>query len=154
MLMQTSRETKIALLGDNPTEQDVFDFVAAHLYKQGRPAKDDKGSCVYRNPLDKTECAIGCLIPEHMYNQELEGNTIYGIVANVRLSHLKLPSYFYRMTLAPNEGLLAALQDVHDKSATNFQTGMYKLPALTQGLEEVAFEFNLKFDRTQFETAL
>ena len=51
--------------------------IKEHLLSQGRRSVDDiTGKCMYRSP-DGTKCAIGCLIPDHLYNVSLEG---YGVL--------------------------------------------------------------------------
>lgn len=55
------------------TDQEVFDIVAEHLLRQGEVALDSEtGSCAYRGS-DGRKCAIGVLIPDGSYKQELEG---------------------------------------------------------------------------------
>lgn len=56
--------------------QEIFDTVASHLLQQGRKAVSVLGSCRYRitAPADVVlKCAIGCLIPDELYNPEMEG---------------------------------------------------------------------------------
>lgn len=51
--------------------QPVFDRILAHLRKQGHAATT-LGSCVYR-ATNGDKCAVGCLIPEHLYHPGMEG---------------------------------------------------------------------------------
>ena len=55
----------------NPARQDIFDRVATHLLLQGRPALNAEGYCKLRGN-DGTKCAVGCLIPDERYHQQLE----------------------------------------------------------------------------------
>ena len=52
--------------------QKVFKKVAKHLNKQGHPAKDKHGSCVYKTNGDM--CAIGCLIEDGKYRQKMDND--------------------------------------------------------------------------------
>lgn len=57
--------------------QQVYDTVATHLLAQGRPAKAVFKSvvqCAYRDHHG-FKCAVGCLIPDDMYDPEMEGKT-------------------------------------------------------------------------------
>lgn len=55
-----------------PDDQAKFDFVVAHMRRQGRRSANRKGDCLYRGP-GGTACAIGCLIPDGLYRQRMEG---------------------------------------------------------------------------------
>lgn len=97
-------------------EQIVFDFVVAHLRKQGAPAKapaappayDDDGNEIVTELVDEcryrgdngTACAVGCLIPDEKYDPSIEGDTVYD------LSRDLIPDQLI--------GLLEALQLLHD----------------------------------------
>lgn len=71
------------------TGQEIFDSVLAHLRKQGKASVndvDDMELCQYRGP-DGTSCAVGCLIPDELYDplienvssiQIMEGHLPYG----------------------------------------------------------------------------
>lgn len=63
----------------NATAQQVFDQVAAHLIAQGKPAKNGKGYCVYRND-EGLKCAGGCLIGDDEYSPEFEFNRWAGLI--------------------------------------------------------------------------
>lgn len=53
------------------TDQETFDTVVRHLHRQGKPAVDAFGNCVYRAP-DGCRCAAGCLIPDDKYRESME----------------------------------------------------------------------------------
>lgn len=59
------------------TKQETFDMVLEHLAKQGGPAVNEKGlrSCLYRG-ANGTKCAIGALIPDELYHQNVEGQSV------------------------------------------------------------------------------
>ena len=56
------------------TNQQIFNKVAKHLLKQGRRARDGNG-CAYRGE-NGTKCAVGCLIPDALYDDRLEGSSV------------------------------------------------------------------------------
>lgn len=92
------------------TLQEAFDKVAMHLLKQGRPAKKSDGDCVYR-AADGAMCAVGCLIPDGMYDQRMEGRTVSSIMYD---DEFGLASYFKTKESRALVPLLSALQRVHD----------------------------------------
>lgn len=62
------------------TSQEVFDVVAKHLLDQGKKSeKQGRWSsgtiCAYRGD-GNTKCAIGALLPDEIYDERLEGQTI------------------------------------------------------------------------------
>jgi hypothetical protein len=68
------------------TKQEIFDHVLTHLRKQGKPAINETDSgediCAYRTD-DGLKCAVGCLIPDDKYNEDLEGRSatvVYGVL--------------------------------------------------------------------------
>ena len=57
--------------------QEVFDKVVAHLAQQKEPSRDGPthtAQCRYRNSKG-LKCAIGFLIPDHLYSPHVEGTT-------------------------------------------------------------------------------
>jgi len=100
------------------TTQEAFDIAATHLMTQYRKATRIISECVYHAP-DGAKCAVGCLIPDEIYNIELEGKDIddmfgydYGLVVIEHIFGSKdtdaKGSELYR--------LLGALQYLHDQS--------------------------------------
>lgn len=65
------------------SKQEIFDKCAVHLMTQGKKATKDGGSriCMYRAP-DGTMCAVGGLIPDHLYTRSMEGNSVCGLFQN------------------------------------------------------------------------
>lgn len=56
--------------------QAAFDTMLAHLRKQGKRATNPGGtSCRYRTS-DGLKCAVGALIPDHLYYDRLEYNSL------------------------------------------------------------------------------
>lgn len=82
------------------TNQGAFDMVVRRLFDGKGRAVNSDGSCVYRGS-GGNKCAVGCLIPNKYYYEEMEGATVgaFTIVGgNVSVD------------------LLSRLQDIHDDS--------------------------------------
>lgn len=115
------------------TPQEIFDTVANHLRKQGRPAMSE-GNCVYRGP-DGTKCAIGCLIPDELYEEDMEGRGVLALITPDEYeTKFVLPDFFND----ENVRLMMDLQTVHDSWA-RYQTG------LEDGLRSVAKHYELEY---------
>jgi len=109
------------------TKQATFNKVYKFLVAQGRPAFDKAtNQCRYRHKLRNgkvLKCAVGCLIPNHMYNPGMENRgceSVFRIFPEVR-NKLGLPSHFY-----------VQLQQEHDawvghRSLREFKAGMKKI---------------------------
>ena len=92
--------------------QEIFDYVATHLFTQGKPARNrdfsDPGPhCRYR--LGELSCAAGCLIPDEIYTPEMECGTVGLLIRHCEKNGIPLPKFFKE-----NVDLLLALQSVHD----------------------------------------
>lgn len=85
--------------------QEVFDTVAKHLLNQGRISESPDGSCGYRGQ-DGMKCAIGVLIPDDLFREEMEGVTVEKLIP----LYSDIGSLFSRV----DTGLLNRLQLVHD----------------------------------------
>lgn len=93
-----------------PSMQHTFNKVYRHLSAQRRPAVTKLGGqCLYRKHTktgDVLKCAIGCLIPDSKYKDQMEGKDVEGLFRwygkSVR-SFLPLDLKFYE-----------ALQQAHD----------------------------------------
>jgi len=110
-------------------EQQIFDTVAAHLFRQGRRAMDGSG-CRYRSG-DGLKCAVGCFIPDEAYDPDIEGVSCY----DLRVRSL-LPFKPDDYTLA----LLHMLQGTHDNRENWVDT-----QAMREALARVAERFKLSF---------
>jgi hypothetical protein len=91
------------------TPQEIFDTVARHLFTQGERAGDDFG-CFYRGPCG-TKCAVGILIPDAAYHEDMEGCSVAGLFdpEACKLDEFSLPAW-----MAEHVNLLQRLQNVHD----------------------------------------
>lgn len=101
------------------TDQSLFETVARHLFSQGRKAMEGQ-SCRYRTE-DGLMCAVGCVLPDELYSEELEGSTA-PILFDV------LPE-FSKMFTPVQKNLLTSLQWVHDDEA-NWDTSETLMKAL------------------------
>ena len=92
--------------------QEVFDIVARHLLTQMAVSTDGYGSCAYRGAGGKM-CAIGVLIKDDFYNEELEDCDVEnsGVLWALRCSGVRMGRDMVRM--------LAELQRIHDRVNTN-----------------------------------
>ena len=116
--------------------QEVFDTVVNHLRTQKQPAINSGDQCRYRHTEpDGTvlRCAVGCLIADDEYLQEMEGTNIDGLLAD----YLRLPNGFLREKLRTHYSLLRALQSTHDDVS--------RLGEWEACFEEIANYFNLKY---------
>ncbi len=52
--------------------REILSIVKAHLLKQNCKSTDNTGRCRYRGP-DGMQCAAGCLIPDSLYLETMEG---------------------------------------------------------------------------------
>jgi len=99
------------------TPQEIFDTVARHLFTQGERAGyernredcgDESFACRYRGP-GGTACAVGVLIPDAVYDPEMEGAGVMLLIDNFGPN---LPPW-----MRDNFELLDRLQMVHDQEA-------------------------------------
>lgn len=105
--------------------QFIFDVVYTHLMKQQQRSTSDEGGCYYK--IDSLMCAIGCLIPDNLYKEEMEGKSVEDLLTD----HKGLAKYIKPQTI----DLLAELQTVHDKRPVS----MWK-----KELEYIAIDFKLE----------
>ena len=54
--------------------QEIFDKVARHLLQQGKVSRQEFRGCRYR--IGKLRCAVGCLIKDEFYSDDLEGDSV------------------------------------------------------------------------------
>jgi hypothetical protein len=102
------------------TPQEIFDRVATHLFTQGKQAVDGVngpggGYCQYR-ASDGSRCAVGALLPDALYNEDMEGQNVGGLYQ----AYPEVRAYFGEA----NYGLLISLQGVHDHP-DNWETEDY-----------------------------
>lgn len=95
-------------------KQEIFDKVSKHLVEQNRQcgvfAVSGIGAieCLYRDKKGLA-CAIGCLIPDDKYHQDMEGN---GVIGKNPLVDQVIDELY-----SPDPGgyvFLSDLQNIHD----------------------------------------
>lgn len=123
------------------TKQQEFDAVVAHLYKQGRPAKTEDDTCMYRAP-GGLSCAVGCRIPDAIYVPEMDkstdtkGTAVWTIVN--RFSDVLPPE------IGTYVSMFGELQGIHDGCPTNVD-GTFRLDSLEHKLRNAAEIHGLTF---------
>ena len=129
------------------TGQEIFDGVLAHLRKQGKASVNDVGKCAYRGE-GGTACAVGCLIPDELYDPRIE-NWGVGSILNMRTHGVGIDeTEVYREALSriashlgqENEALLADLQSAHDN-----QLAKLGLPYWERAMERIAGSHGLVY---------
>ena len=102
-------------------KQEIFDKVYRHLLFQMERVEDNDG-CRYR--LGKLSCAIGCLIPDDLYDEGIEQAPAYRFVVggdpdvsdHAQKQYALCRRIGRKIGLYPSQrGLLEALQTVHDE---------------------------------------
>ena len=107
--------------------QEIFDYVVNHLRTQGEVCINLGGLCVYRNAKGQS-CAVGCLIPDELYNKEVEEKGA-SETSFWRALGLGMPEDMERVML------LQDLQFAHDYDKVNWRVQ----------LETVADQYKLNF---------
>jgi len=131
--------------------QAIYDHVAAHLLRQGRPAlapsseQEDliaRGETICRyHGARGTRCAIGCLIPNGRYSDEMEGRWGPAVLADLGiLPRAEIDEY--DVSKAPRVRLLSALQMLHDDAAAWPDDQI--VARWEKGLADLAREFGLR----------
>lgn len=136
------------------TEQEIFDTVLAHLREQRRAALGDDGECQYRG-LGGTACAVGCLIPDELYDPLIEGLSVATIIEAVVPEYLQyqaqeLLPVFARIKNhigAEHLPLLNELQEAHDMDLYISGLALYTsgLDAWEKEMYRIARTFDLKY---------
>lgn len=113
----------------NLDRQAVFNKVTAHLLTQNEKSMNGE-ACAYRSP-NGLKCAIGALIPDSMYDRDVEGLNVHGLQSSLFLQKaLDLPE-------APSDddvNFLQALQDAHDWEHPSIWRDSLKSIAVSYGL--------------------
>ena len=101
------------------SDQEVFDYVSDHLLTQKQKAQEypdlgtaSGGGCRYRMRYNdkRLSCAIGCLIPNRVYDKKIEGTVVKDIYDSMDDASIR---EWLGNNVARKE-LLEVLQDVHD----------------------------------------
>lgn len=125
--------------------QTTLEKVVRHMFKQGKPAQNQFGECVYRGP-EGTMCAVGCLIPDDQYRPEMDLSTnlleepLGTSVSSVRKRFPDVP-FFAQMTNYDEE-FLSKLQNIHDDIDYTWDSTKIMKDAITIVFGD---HFNLEF---------
>lgn len=109
--------------------QKLFNKITIHLLTQKEKSKDDMG-CLLRYETENKKilrCAVGCLIDDKYYTEELENIAGIGLDINIPLEEAIIKSQNIKRKLKEEEiELLSRLQDMHDmKSARYWKNNLY-----------------------------
>lgn len=125
--------------------QMTFDFIARHLFKQGKPSSNNELSkakymCKYRAQENgqTLKCAVGIIIPDENYIIEIENKS----VAAYEVGKCIPPELRHLINIY-NGGLLSMLQTVHDDDLNWKDDGG---TSLRNSLKDVAQKNNLNTD--------
>lgn len=89
--------------------QEAFDKIAEHLLTQKVQARNDADTnCAYRG-RGGTKCAVGCLIPDELYDPDMEGEDA-GMLPEL---FPQLKPLIYGLNIK----LLTEIQFMHDNEA-------------------------------------
>lgn len=124
------------------TDQQLFDKVAKHLLKQMERSADRNGNCVYHNDHGQM-CAVGCLIPNELYDKSFEHSPV-AVASGVKsltptAKDIEVAERIQKAAgLKKNQlDLAQALQNVHDESWP---------PDWAAQLKHTAKKFHLEFE--------
>jgi hypothetical protein len=102
------------------TDQEIFDKVALHLLEYGRLGirSEDGSGCVYKTDTGLS-CAVGCLIPDDLYDPLVEGMSISHFDDMINIGGetgaiLEKISEHLGLKDAKRSKLLRGLQQIHD----------------------------------------
>lgn len=111
------------------TDEGVFEFVKQHLITQGQKSEFIT-SCYYKQS-NGLRCAIGCLIEDEFYNENLEfKNGDDPIILDA--VQKSLPNWKI------NKGMLIELQELHDEiEVDEWEWKLEQLEQLTFNREEL-----------------
>lgn len=127
-------------------KQEVFDAVAKHLLTQNE--KSGAGTrCFYRHPMADLKCAIGALIPDKLYREDMD----FGIMGGKRISVILrderrknrgtgVLSLFWEDMGESEMDFLDDLQEVHDE---------YDVELWPEKLREVGYQNGLDMSALQ-----
>ncbi len=117
------------------TKQETFDLVFTHLFEQGEQAVVmNTTSCKYR--IGTKMCAVGCLIPDNLYTQDLEPHTPWpGDSQDNKMNEIL-------NDLGHDIELCRDLQRAHDNA--DWHSGFGMQPVLAK-LRSVAKQHDLRF---------
>lgn len=130
------------------TAQEIFDTVLAHLRKQGKASTNRSNGCRYRGE-GGTSCAVGCLIPDELYDPVIEGLVVEQLMgADSPPSSYKSRAQEVLPIMARIEGHLGAehLKLLEDLQAAHDEVLFLKgLSAWENEMRQIARWFDLAY---------
>lgn len=106
---------------DTATEQEVFDYVAAHLLRQGRKSQQSGHPEQCRYKMGTLMCAAGCLLEPGQYVPSMEGRSWAELVRTEKVS-------------ANHYSIISQLQNIHDTYAPIEWPDQLRMLAARRGL--------------------
>lgn len=98
-------------------KQEIFDQVARHLLTQKELSLNQDSNCMYRGD-NGMMCAVGCLIPDELYTEDIENKVASSDVVVDLLRSAGVIEYEEGDDRHIDEiKFLSKLQTVHDSSA-------------------------------------
>lgn len=127
--------------------QEAFDKVVRHLYTMDYPSSQrnvflGERICAYRGD-DEAKCAIGCLIPDEVYQKGMEAMSLPSLIAN----YTSIEELF----LGVNWKLLSDLQHVHDDSNSWFGGPLRDKVKVRERLRAIAQRYDVDPGRVGHE---
>lgn len=117
------------------SHQQIFDYVAMHLAKQGGRAMADNGTtCQYRAP-DGRRCAVGCLLDPTVDTTMFEGS---------QYDPYNMEEHLFFISSEDSSDLLLELQESHDRGVWDDPWSIRN--GVATRLANVARKYGLKDD--------
>lgn len=118
------------------TEQEAYDKVLFALRKQRQQSADSNGACLYRGP-GGLKCAVGHLLPDHLYSHSLE---------MTNAEQLPRPVLAAIGLHLVDTGLLEHLQKAHDRDLPAAAGG--DMTGWERAMQSIASRHQLKYTPT------
>ena len=101
------------------TNQEIFDKVSKHLLIQKCKSMNTQEECQYRG--ENTSCAVGCLIPDDLYDSIIEGWVFVGSDYSAEtVGEKKLHRILSCIGITKeNDRIIKDLQHCHDSNAVS-----------------------------------
>lgn len=65
---------------NNLTKQQAYEHIRHYFTRPGARLSRGLDRCYYRHPDDGRACAVGCLIPDELYNPDMEGRSAHSVL--------------------------------------------------------------------------
>lgn len=115
------------------TPQQVFNQVATHMLTQNQHSMLKCGGCAYRSSAG-FKCAVGCLIADNEYRDDMEGTNVSGLLAQCGAFPQALTHPL------PHVGLLSKLQMIHDRQPVGEWRMLLRTLATCHGFDTTVLE--------------